>query len=149
MSLMVTPINLDEANAFVEQHHRHHKPVPGAKFCVAVSQEDEVRGVAIVGRPVSRVLDDGWTLEVNRCCTDGTRNACSMLYATAWKAAKAIGYTSLITYTLESEGGSSLRGAGWRFVGKATTRIGQGWNVKSRPRVDTHPLQQKLRWEAQ
>ena len=149
MRLMVTPINLDEANAFVEQHHRHHKPVPGAKFCVAVSQEDEVRGVAIVGRPVSRVLDDGWTLEVNRCCTDGTRNACSMLYATAWKAAKAIGYTSLITYTLESEGGSSLRGAGWRCVGKATTRIGQGWNVKSRPRVDTHPLQQKLRWEAQ
>ena len=149
MSLMVTPINLDEANAFVEQHHRHHKPVPGAKFCVAVSQNNEVRGVAIVGRPVSRVLDDGWTLEVNRCCTDGTRNACSMLYATAWKAAKAIGYTSLITYTLESEGGSSLRGAGWRCVGKATTRIGQGWNVKSRPRVDTHPLQQKLRWEAQ
>ena len=149
MSLMVTPINLDEANAFVEQHHRHHKPVPGAKFCVAVSQEDEVRGVAIVGRPVSRVLDDGWALEVNRCCTDGTRNSCSMLYATAWKAAKAMGYTSLITYTLESEGGSSLRGAGWRCVGKATTRIGQGWNVKSRPRVDTHPLQQKLRWEAQ
>jgi len=149
MSLMVTPINLDEANAFVEHHHRHHKPVPGAKFCVAVSREDEVRGVAIVGRPVSRVLDDGWTLEVNRCCTDGTRNACSMLYATAWKAAKAMGYTSLITYTLESEGGSSLRGAGWRCVGKATTRIGQGWNVKSRPRVDTHPLQQKLRWEAQ
>ena len=148
-SLSVTPINLDEANAFVEQHHRHHKPVPGAKFCVAVSQEDEVRGVAIIGRPVSRVLDDGWTLEVNRCCTDGTRNACSMLYATAWKAAKAMGYTSLITYTLESEGGSSLRGAGWRCVGKATTRIGQGWNVKSRPRVDTHPLQQKLRWEAQ
>ena len=149
MSLMVTPINLDEANAFVEQHHRHHKPVPGAKFCVAVSQEDEVRGVAIVGRPVSRVLDDGWTLEVNRCCTDGTRNACSMLYANAGKASKAMGYTSLITYTLESEGGSSLRGAGWRCVGKATTRIGQGWNVKSRPRVDTHPLQQKLRWEAQ
>ena len=147
--MIVTPINLDEANAFVEQHHRHHKPVPGAKFCVAVSQQDEVRGVAIVGRPVSRVLDDGWTLEVNRCCTDGTRNACSMLYATAWKAAKAMGYTSLITYTLESEGGSRLRGAGWRCVGKATTRIGQGWNVKSRPRVDTHPLQQKIRWEAQ
>ena len=149
MSLAVTPINLDEANAFVEQHHRHHKPVPGAKFCVAVSKDDEVRGVVIVGRPVSRHIDDGWTLEVKRCCTDGTRNACSMLYATAWKAAKAMGYTSLITYTMESEGGASLRGAGWRCVGKATTRIGQGWNVKSRPRVDTHPLQQKLRWEAQ
>ena len=147
MSLAVTPINLDEANAFVEQHHRHHKPVPGAKFCVAVSKDDEVRGVVIVGRPVSRHIDDGWTLEVNRCCTDGTRNACSMLYATAWKAAKAMGYTSLITYTMESEGGASLRGVGWRCVGKATTRVGQGWNVRSRPRVDTHPLQQKLKWE--
>ena len=147
MSLAVTPINLDEANAFVEQHHRHHKPVPGAKFCVAVSKDDEVRGVVIVGRPVSRHIDDGWTLEVNRCCTDGTRNACSMLYATAWKAAKAMGYTSLITYTMESEGGASLRGAGWRCVGKSTTRVGQGWNVRSRPSVDTHPLQQKLKWE--
>ena len=145
--LNITPITLSEANAFVEQHHRHHKPVPGAKFCVAVSKDDEVRGVVIVGRPVSRHIDDGWTLEVNRCCTDGTRNACSMLYATAWKAAKAMGYTSLITYTMESEGGASLRGAGWRCVGKATTRVGQGWSVRSRPRVAPHPLQQKLKWE--
>ena len=145
--LAVTPINLDEANAFVAEHHRHHKPVPGAKFCVAVSEEDVVRGVAIVGRPVARHLDDGWTLEVNRCCTDGTRNACSMLYATAWKAARAMGYTSLITYTLESEGGASLRGAGWKCVGHAST-AGRGWNTPSRPRVDTHPLQQKLKWSA-
>jgi len=145
--LAVTPINLDEANAFVELHHRHHKPVPGAKFCVAVSEEDVVRGVAIVGRPVARHLDDGWTLEVNRCCTDGTRNACSMLYATAWKAARAMGYTSLITYTLESEGGASLRGAGWKCVGQTST-ADRGWNTPSRPRVDTHPLQQKLKWSA-
>ena len=145
--LKITPINLDEANAFVEQHHRHHKRVPGAKFCVAVSQGDKVHGVAIIGRPVSRVIDDGWTLEVNRCCTDGTRNACSMLYSGAWRAAKAMGYTNLITYTLESEGGASLRGAGWHCVGK-TKPAGRGWNTPSRPRVDTHPLQQKLKWEA-
>ena len=147
VKLMITPINLDEANAFVAAHHRHHKPVPGAKFCVAVSCGDQVRGVAIVGRPVSRILDDGWTLEVNRCCTDGTRNACSMLYSAAWRAAKAMGYTSLITYTLESEGGASLRGAGWRCVGKTKT-AGRGWSTPSRPRVDTHPLQQKIKWEA-
>ena len=146
--LVVTPIRLDEANEFVAQHHRHHKPVPGAKFCVAVSRADIVCGVAIVGRPISRHLDDGWTLEVNRCCTDGTRNACSMLYATSWKAARAMGYTSLITYTMEQEGGASLRGAGWRCLGKATSKIGQGWDTPSRPRVDTHPLQQKLKWEA-
>ena len=76
--LRLTPISLAEANAFVAEHHRHHRPVTGHKFSVACSEGDKVVGVAIVGRPVSRYLDDGWTLEVNRCCTDGTHNACSM-----------------------------------------------------------------------
>ena len=83
MSLIITPISLDEANAFVSVHHRHHRPVPGAKFCLAVSECDTVHGVAIIGRPVARKLDNGWTLEVNRVCTDGARNACSMLYGAA------------------------------------------------------------------
>jgi hypothetical protein len=145
--MTITPINLDEANAFVKKHHRHHKPVPGAKFAVAVSDDAEIRGVAIVGRPVSRMLDDGWTLEVNRCCTDGTKNACSMLYGAAWRAAKALGYKKLITYTLPEEGGASLRGAGWRLVG---LRGGGNWNCKSRPRIDTDEVLrgQKLLWEA-
>lgn len=146
MSLEVTPINLDEANAFVARHHRHHKPVPGAKFSLAVSDEaGEVRGVAIVGRPVARMSDNGWTLEVNRCCTDGARNACSMLYGAAWRAARALGYRRLITYTLPEEGGASLRATGWRLLGKAG---GGSWNRKSRPRVDTAPTQIKLLWEA-
>ena len=147
MSLTVTPINLDEANAFVSKHHRHHKPVPGAKFSVAVSEGDEVRGVAIVGRPVARMSDDGWTLEVNRCCTDGARNACSMLYGAAWRAAKALGYRKLVTYTLPEEGGASLRAAGWRLIGE---RGGGNWNVPSRPRIDTAEALrgQKLLWEA-
>ncbi len=145
--MTVTPINLGEANAFVALHHRHHKPVPGAKFAIAVSDESGVRGVAIVGRPVARNADDGWTLEVNRCCTDGARNACSMLYGAAWKAAKALGYRRLITYTLPEEGGASLRGAGWQLVG---LRGGGNWNVKSRPRIDTAEALrgQKLLWEA-
>lgn len=147
MSLVVTPINLDEANAFVSKHHRHHRPVPGAKFSVAVSDGAEVRGVAIVGRPVARMSDDGWTLEVNRCCTDGTRNACSMLYGAAWRAAKALGYRKLVTYTLPEEGGASLRAAGWRLIGE---RGGGNWNVPSRPRIDTAEALrgQKLLWEA-
>jgi hypothetical protein len=147
MSLVITPIDFAEANAFVAKHHRHHKPMPGCKFCVAVSDASGVRGVAMVGRPVARFLDDGWTLEVNRCCTDGARNACSMLYGAAWRVAKALGYHKVITYTMEAEGGASLRGAGWKLVGQATTKVGQGWSVPSRPRVDTHPLQQKLKWE--
>jgi len=147
MSLAITPINLDEANAFVAVHHRHHKPVPGAKFCIAVSDGAEVRGVAIVGRPVARMSDNGMTLEVNRVCTDGTRNACSMLYGAAWRAAKALGYQRLITYTLPEEGGASLRASGWTLIG---LRGGGNWNVPSRPRIDTAvALQgQKLLWEA-
>jgi hypothetical protein len=103
--------------------------------------------VVIVGRPVARMLDNGWTLEVNRCCTDGTRNACSLLYGAAWRAAKALGYRRLITYTLPEEGGASLRGAGWKDLG---LRGGGNWNVPSRPRVDTANILrgQKTLWEA-
>lgn len=144
----VAPLSLAEANAYVAQHHRHHRPVPGAKFCIAVSDDQGVvRGVAIVGRPVARGNDDGWTLEVNRCCTDGTANACSMLYGAAWRAARALGYLRLITYTLPDEGGASLRGAGWKLLGR---RGGGNWNTPARPRVDTVELLsgQKLLWEA-
>lgn len=143
--LQVVPISLTEANAFVARFHRHHKPVPGHKFAVAVSDGEAIRGVAIVGRPVSRMLQDGFTLEVNRCCTDGARNACSMLYGASWRAAKALGYWRLLTYTLPEEGGASLRASGWRLIGE---RGGGSWNCPSRPRVDTHPTQRKLLWEA-
>jgi len=145
VSLVVVPISLDEAKAFVRAHHRHHRPPVSHKFSLAVADETgRVRGVAIVGRPVARALDDGWTLEVTRVATDGARNACSMLYASAWRAARAIGYRTLVTYTLEEEGGASLRAAGWRVVAQTA---GGSWSCPSRPRVDKHPLQRKLRWE--
>lgn len=146
--MTVVPISLTEANAFVEAHHRHHASVPGAKFCIAVADAHSIiHGVAIVGRPVARGNDDGWTLEVNRCCTDGTRNACSMLYGSSWRAAKALGYRRLITYTLPAEGGASLRAAGWKLLGE---RGGGNWNTPARPRIDTDVLLrgQKLLWEA-
>lgn len=148
MSLAITPIDFDEANAFVAAHHRHHVPVVGMKFAIAVSDETGVRGVAIVGRPVGFRLDDGWTLEVNRCCTDGAANACSMLYGAAWRVAKGLGFRRLITYTLPEEGGASLRASGWKLLGLAG---GGNWNTKTRPRIDTHALLrgQKSLWEAQ
>jgi hypothetical protein len=136
---------LDEANAFVAQHHRHHPPVIGAKFCIGVAEGERVCGVAIVGRPVARHLDDGWTLEVTRVATDGTKNAASALYGAARRAAFALGYRKLLTYTLASEPGTSLRAAGWRVVGEVK---GRSWSCQSRPRVDKHPMQDKLRWEA-
>lgn len=146
MSLSVVPVDFAEACAFVRQHHRHHIPPVGHKAALAVADESGVRGVAILGRPVARHLDDGWTLEITRVATDGARNACSKLYGASWRLAQAMGYRRLITYTLKSESGASLRAVGWRCI-NATVREGQSWSVKSRPRVDKHPLQAKLRWE--
>ena len=144
--LQLQPITLAEANQFVREHHRHHAPVPGAKFCIAANDGEKVVGCAIVGRPVARMLDDGWTLEVNRVTTDGTRNACSFLYGACRRATFALGFKKLITYTLPEEGGASLRAAGWKCIGE---RGGGTWNRPNggRFRVDTHPTQIKLAWE--
>lgn len=144
--LRVVPCDLDEANAFVKRHHRHHRPVPGHKFSLAVSDEaDAVRGVAILSRPTARMSDDGMTLEVVRVATDGCANACSALYGAARRATFALGYTRLVTYTLPQEGGSSLRASGYREIGSAG---GGSWSRALRPRVDRHPTQKKIRWEA-
>lgn len=144
--LTIVPCTLAEANEFIRQYHRHHLPVIGHKFSIAVADETgKIRGVSVIGRPVSRSLDDGWTLEVNRVATDGCPNACSALYSAAWRAVRAMGYRKLITYTLNTEPGTSLRAAGWKCV--AETK-GGSWSCPSRPRVDLHPLQGKLRWEA-
>lgn len=144
MSLQLVPVTLREAKAFVERHHRHHKAPQGGLFAIGAAKDGEVVGVVIVGRPVSRMLDDGWTAEVTRCCTDGARNAPSMLYRAAWRAARAMGYRRLVTYTLPEEGGASLRAADWRLIGEAG---GGSWHREGRPRVDLHPTQTKLRWE--
>lgn len=144
MSLVVTPITIGDAKEFVRQKHRHHKPPVSGLFAVAASEGETVVAVAVVGRPSARHLDDGWTAEVTRLASDGTRNACSILYAACWRAARALGYRKLVTYTLPEEGGASLRAAGWRCVGEAG---GGSWSRASRPRVDSHPTQTKLRWE--
>lgn len=146
MTIDIVPVSLAEANAFVERNHRHHGKVAGHKFSIGVADVEtgEIVGVAIIGRPVSRYLDDGWTLEVNRLCTDGTRNACSMLYAAAWRAARAMGYKRLVTYILESENGASLRASGWKCIGQAG---GLRWTGKRKPEVDLYHAQMKLRYE--
>ena len=148
MSLHIVPVTLRAANAYVEQHHRHHGSSRGHKFSVGVVDEhDTLHGVAIAGRPVSRGLDDGRTLEVLRVCTDGTPNACSMLYAAVRRAALAMGYPGdrVITYTLATEPGTSLAAAGWLRDGVVA---GRSWDRPSRPRVDAHPTVDKVRWRA-
>jgi len=118
-NLEIFPVTLGQANDFVARLHRHSKPTVGHKFSVGVKADGVLCGVAIIGRPVARRLDDGTTVEVTRLCTDGTSNACSMLYAAARRAAKALGYRRIYTYTLPHEGGSSLRAAGFT-LDKAT-----------------------------
>ena len=139
--MTIVPINFKEAKAFILQHHRHHKPPIGHKFSIACSDDGKIVGVATIGRPVSRKLDDGWTLEVNRLASDGTKNVCSMLYSAAWRVTRNLGYRKLITYILDTEPGTSLRAAGWKEIG---VRGGLSWNVPSRPRVDMCPLQMKI-----
>lgn len=136
MSLRIVPVLFRDACGFVAMHHRHHKPPVTHIFSLGVADEDNVLvGVAMVGRPVARHFDDGLTLEVNRTATDGTKNANSALYGAAWRAAKALGYYRLITYTQEGESGSSLRAAGWRVIAHRPAR--GGWNTPSRPRQAT------------
>jgi hypothetical protein len=114
-------------------------------FAIGLSDGATIVGCVIVGKPVARGNDDGYTAEVTRLATDGTKNACSMLYGAAWRAARAMGYRRLMTYTLASEPGTSLVAAGWKAVGEVK---GRSWTTPSRPRIDKHPTQDKIRWEA-
>ncbi len=142
--LTLIPLPLKKANAFVAEYHRHHRPVTGHKFSLGCTLDGRLVGVAIVGRPVSRYLDDGTTLEVNRLCTTGEKNVCSFLYGAAAKAARALGYQRIITYILDSEPGTSLRAAGWQCAGPAG---GKRWTGQRRPAADLYPAQMKLRYE--
>ncbi len=142
--LNIIPCSIQDAREYVSQFHRHHGAPLSGLFAVACARGDVVCGVAIVGRPVARMLQDGWTAEVTRVATDGTPNACSILYAACWRAARALGWRKLITYTLASEPGTSVRAAGWREVGSVD---GRSWTCPSRPRVDRAPMQDKIRWE--
>lgn len=141
--LKIRPIDYKTAAQYVDDNHRHHSRPVGHKFSISCWDNDRLCAVAMVGRPVSRHLDDGNTLEVNRLCTDGTKNACSMLYASAWRAAKAMGYTKIITYVLASEPGTSLRAAGWICEGEAG---GKRWTGKRSGRKPDWPEEKKTRW---
>lgn len=139
-------VELSEANAFVVATHRHHGRVLSHRFSVAVRRHGEIVGVAICGRPVARAVDQKHVLEVLRCATDGTRNACSCLYGKAMRVARELGFRAVITYTLASEDGASMRALGWwpELLGERDTR----WTCGARPRSTTkgQDLGQKIRW---
>ena len=151
--LQIRPVTLKQANTYVKEHHRHNMPTNGHKFSVACYDDDRLCGVAIAGQPVARKLDDGLTIEIRRVCTDGTYNACSMLYGACARAAKALGYKRVVTYTIKSESGTSLKASGFINDGEAG---GTSWDVPSRPREETqltlfgeerkYPNEKKTRW---
>lgn len=141
--LKAVPLELKAANDYVARLHRHHDPVYRDKFRFGASLDGRLVGVIQIGRPVSRNLDDGKTLEVVRLCTDGTKDVCSFLYSKAARIAKEMGYEKIITYILCSESGTSLKASGW--VEEATTSGGH-WSRPSRPRETTAPTVPKKRY---
>lgn len=141
--LTIVPLGLKGANDYVEKMHRHHKPVRGCKFCIGVMSDGELHGVAICGRPVSRYYDNGLTLEITRLCTDGTFNACSKLYGACVRIARNMGYTRIVTYTLESEDGASLRASNFRYDGRAGKPM---WTGSRSGRDTGAPKEFKKRW---
>lgn len=152
--MKVKPISLKEANQYVAEMHRHNKPVTGHKFSIQAINKGKTVGVAIVGRPIARGLDDSNTVEILRVCTDGTRNACSFLYGACCRIAKELGYEKVVTYTLSSEPGTSPKAAGFKTAGNV---VGRSWNCPSRPRTVIqntlfgsevkYATENKVRWE--
>lgn len=141
--LELKPVSLKEANEFVAEYHRHHKPVVGHKYSLGCYKDGNLVGVVITGRPVSRHLDDGMTLEVTRLCTDGTKNACSFLYGAAARVGKEMGYHKIITYILQSEPGTSLKASGWTCEGEAG---GLQCTGKRKPKEALYPMEKKWRY---
>lgn len=141
--LVAVPMELKDSNEFVAKYHRHHAPVVRDKFRVGCSEDGILVGVANVGRPVSRALCDGKTLEVTRLCTTGERNVCSFLYSRCARIAKEMGYSKIITYILETEDGTSLKASGWH---KEADIKGHSWDTPSRRRATTAPTCDKQRW---
>lgn len=152
--LEIRPIKLRDANRYVAEHHRHNMPTNGHKYSIACYDGERLCGVAIAGQPVAREMDDGRTIEIRRVCTDGTRNACSILYGACSRCAKEMGYKRVITYTLQSEPGTSVKASGFKQAGE--TRV-KGWDMPGRKRevvqytlfgeIVKYPIEKKIRWE--
>lgn len=147
MSLRITPLELKEANALVASMHRHHKPCQGHRFSLGVYcyGKDKYVGACIVGRPVARLVDPSSVLEVTRLVTDGSKNACSVLYAAAARVGKELGYEKIQTYILDDEPGISLRASGW-VLEDAACGGGQWKHTDGKPRRTDQPTVKKQRW---
>ena len=142
--MRAVPLEQKDANAFVAEHHRHHAPVKRDKWRFGVVDGDgKLIGVLHAAKPIARLLDDGKTIEIVRCCSDGTKNLCSFMLGRARRIAKAMGYRKMISYILETELGTSYKAAGWH---KEADIRGHTWNTPGRPRETAAPVCDKQRW---
>lgn len=138
-------VTMARANAFVAQHHRHHKRVRGCVACLgAFDESGKLRGVAILGQPVARMVDHELVVEVTRLATDGAANACSCLYGATARVARELGYLKVQTYILAEEPGTSLRASGW--VKEADVRAKAWPHREGRVRRQDQPTGAKQRW---
>ena len=155
--LIIKPLDLKSANRYVLEHHRHNKKVLVHRFSLGVYDGERLCGVAIVGNPVARKLCDGKIVEVYRCCTDGTKNACSILYGRCARVAKEMGFEKIITYILQSEPGVTMKASGWHIEEENAGGGKKGWNTPSRPREfrtvnlfgeveEKYPIEKKIRY---
>jgi hypothetical protein len=140
----IKPCELKEAKDFIQKYHRHHKPPQGHRFSLKLVEENKIRGVIVVGRPIGRFQDDGETIEITRVCTDGMPNACSMLIGAVRRVGKAMGWKRIISYILETENGASYKASNFQLMGITK---GDTWNRKKRSRKDEQPTCIKKRWE--
>ena len=149
MTLLLVPLHIGQAKLFIEEHHRHNRVPTGGLFAVGVAADHGLCGAAVAGRPVAQAMPPG-VVEITRCCTDGTPNACSMLYGALCRAARALGYDLVVTYTLTREPGTSLRASGFHAAALVAYR---SWDSRDRPRPDfdkhgpVRPIADKIRWE--
>jgi hypothetical protein len=131
--MIVVPLSLRAANDFVEKHHRHSSRTSndGGKFAIGLELDGELVGVAIVGRPVARLLQQPGTAELLQCCVkEGAPvGAGKKLNARCKRIWQLMGGTRLVTYTLASESGGSLSGSG--FTREADVP-GRQWNGSKR-----------------
>ena len=146
MNFTVVPLTLRFANLFITQHHRHNKRVVGCKFCIGAEYNKELVGVAVVGRPITMTLDDMFTVEVLRCCVldKAPKNTCSFLYGRSWRIWQQMGGKKIITYTLESEKGTSLKAVGWDNVAKTKKST---WHKRPNREWQDVYSELKYRWE--
>ena len=144
MSLKIVPLELKEANEFIAKLHRHHKPVQGHRFSIGVKQNNELVGVATIGRPVARLTNAKEVLEVTRLCTDGTKNACSCLYSAAARVGKELGYLKIQSFILDIENGASLKASGWVF--ESVSAGGQWKHTDGKPRRTDQPTSPKHKY---